>query len=138
MKPTAAQSDRPAADRPSTHQPGIVGQTLLVTALAAVAVALMFLVDSFVPHSKFQAFPSNRGTPAPFAKLITDLRRDKKLVGLAATVTVDGKVVASAVDGERKKDSGVPLELGDQWHLGGITVSITATMIARLIESGQH
>jgi CubicO group peptidase (beta-lactamase class C family) len=131
-------SERPlSTDRPSTGQTGVWGQTLLVTVLAAVAVALMFLADSFVPHSKFQSFPSNRGTPAPFAKLITDLRREKKLVGLAATVTVDGKLVASAIDGERKKDSGVPLELGDQWHLGGITVSITSTMIARLIESGQ-
>jgi CubicO group peptidase (beta-lactamase class C family) len=50
---------------------------------------------------------------------------------------VDGKVVASAVDGERKKGSGVWLEIGDRWHLGGITKSITATMIARLVESGQ-
>jgi CubicO group peptidase (beta-lactamase class C family) len=29
------------------------------------------------------------------------------------------------------------IELGDEWHLGGITSSITATMIARLVESGQ-
>ena len=32
---------------------------------------------------------------------------------------------------------GVPLEISDRWHLGGITKSITSTMIARLIESGQ-
>jgi CubicO group peptidase (beta-lactamase class C family) len=29
------------------------------------------------------------------------------------------------------------IALGDEWHLSGITTSITATMIARLIESGQ-
>ena len=52
-------------------------------------------------------------------------------------VVVDGKVVASAADGERKKGSGVWLEIGDRWHLGGVTKSITATMIARLVESGQ-
>ena len=52
-------------------------------------------------------------------------------------VMVDGQVEAAAADGERKKGSGVPLEIGDRWHLGGITKSITATMIARLIESGQ-
>jgi CubicO group peptidase (beta-lactamase class C family) len=52
-------------------------------------------------------------------------------------VTVDGQVVASAADGERKRGSGVPIELGDRWHLGSITKSITATMIARLIESGR-
>ena len=42
-------------------------------------------------------------------ELITDLRKEKDLVGLAAMVTVDGKVEAAAADGERKIGSGVPL-----------------------------
>jgi CubicO group peptidase (beta-lactamase class C family) len=71
------------------------------------------------------------------ADLITDLRKQKQLVGLAAIVTVDGQVVASASDGERETGSGVSIELGDRWHLGSITKSITATMIARLVESGR-
>src|SRR5262249_41937699 len=29
------------------------------------------------------------------------------------------------------------IELGDRWHLGSVTKSITATMIARLVESGR-
>ena len=74
---------------------------------------------------------------APLTNLIPGLRKEKKLVGLAAMVMVDGQVVASAADGERKKGSGVPIELGDRWHLGSVTKSITATMIARLVESGQ-
>ena len=64
-------------------------------------------------------------------------RKEKNLVGLAAMVMVDGQVEAAAAHGERKIGSGVPLEIGDRWHLGGITKSITATMIARLVESGQ-
>lgn len=74
---------------------------------------------------------------AALGRLVTDLRKDKNLVGLAAMVMVDGKVEAAAAGGERKKGSGVPLEISDRWHLGGITKSITATMIARLVESGQ-
>ena len=74
---------------------------------------------------------------APLTKLIIGLRKEKDLVGLAAMVVVDGQVEAAAADGERKKGSGVWLEIGDRWHLGGITKSITATMIARLVESGQ-
>lgn len=73
----------------------------------------------------------------PLARSIPDLRQERELVGLAAMVMVDGQVVASAVDGERKVWSSVPLEISDRWHLGGIAKSITATMIARLIESGQ-
>jgi CubicO group peptidase (beta-lactamase class C family) len=71
------------------------------------------------------------------AGLVSELRKQKKLVGLAARVVVDGQVVASAADGERKRGSGVPIGLGDRWHLGSITKSITATMIARLVESGK-
>jgi CubicO group peptidase (beta-lactamase class C family) len=77
------------------------------------------------------------GTPVSLTDQIPDLRKEKKLVGLAAMVMVDGQVVASAVDGERKNGSNVPLEIGDRWHLGSITKSVTATMIARLVESGQ-
>jgi CubicO group peptidase (beta-lactamase class C family) len=74
---------------------------------------------------------------APLTKLIVGLRKEKDLVGLAAMVMVDGKIVASAADGERKLGSGVWLQIGDRWHLGGVTKSITATMIARLVESGR-
>jgi CubicO group peptidase (beta-lactamase class C family) len=116
---------------------GAVRQSLLVAGLCVVAVALMFLADSVIQSSIAAARIANRGTPPSFAKLIVDLREEKELVGLAAMVSVDGKVVASAVDGERRSGSGVPVEKGDRWHLGGITTSITATMIARLIESGQ-
>ena len=42
------------------------------------------------------------------ANLITEQRKEKNLVGLAAMVMVDGKVVAAAAHGERKKGSGVP------------------------------
>src|SRR5579871_330299 len=71
------------------------------------------------------------------AGMVSELRKRNKLVGLAARVMVDGHVMASAADGERKRGSGVPIGLGDRWHLGSITKSITATMIARLVESGQ-
>jgi CubicO group peptidase (beta-lactamase class C family) len=81
--------------------------------------------------------PHAEDAEVPFTKLIVGLRKEKDLVGLAAMVTVDGKVVASAADGERKKGSGVWVETSDRWHLGGITKSTTATMIARLVESGQ-
>lgn len=81
--------------------------------------------------------PKNSATADLFTNLITNLRKEKKLVGLATMIMVDGQVEAVAVDGERKKGSGVPIEIGDRWHLGSISKSVTATMIARLVESGQ-
>src|SRR5690606_31912781 len=64
-------------------------------------------------------------------------RREHKLVGLAAMVMTGGEVIESAADGERKSGSDVAVTIEDQWHLGSITKSITATMIARLIEAGK-
>ncbi|MGD9636133.1 MAG: serine hydrolase domain-containing protein [Pirellulales bacterium] len=126
-----------AIDQERPSNPGIWRQVFLVTILTALLMVPMFLAGRALQSFVRPPLVSNRGTPASFAQLNSELRREKDLVGLAALVTIDGKVVASAVDGQRKSQSGVPLELSDQWHLGGITASITATMIARLIESGE-
>jgi CubicO group peptidase (beta-lactamase class C family) len=118
-----------------TYRAGSVARasvTLLLAALVFLALA------GGVFHSSYAGEPRSDGPGgASLAGQITELRKESKLVGLAAMVVVDGKVMASAADGERKIGSGVPIELGDRWHLGSITKSITATMIARLVESGQ-
>ncbi|WP_197531516.1 serine hydrolase domain-containing protein [Posidoniimonas corsicana] len=74
---------------------------------------------------------------AGLAPLVKRLREEKKLVGLAAMVMVDGKVVDQAADGERKQGSGVLVTTSDRWHLGSITKSITSTLIGRLVEAGK-
>jgi len=58
------------------------------------------------------------------------------LVGLGSMILRNGEIIASAVSGDRKKGSGVSLTDKDQWHIGSITKSFTATMIARLVEKG--
>ena len=89
-------------------------------------------------RSNFDGPPRSSGPSGNrLASLVTDLRQEKNLVGLAAMVMVDGELDAAAAHGERKKYSGTSVELGDRWHLGGITKSITATMIARLVEAGK-
>jgi CubicO group peptidase (beta-lactamase class C family) len=102
----------------------------------ATLVVIALAIWKFQPH---HAQPPRVEGPAGAAlgRWISDLRKEKDLVGLAAMVTVDGKVEAAAADGERKIGSDVPVQIGDRWHLGGISKSITATMIARLVESGR-
>src|SRR5437016_765830 len=109
----------------------LVSVMLLLAALAFIALA------GGVFDSSYHGAPRGDGPAgASLAGLITELRKEKKLVGLAAMVMVDGQVMASAAQGQRKKGSGVPIELGDRWHLGSITKPITAMMIARLVELG--
>jgi CubicO group peptidase (beta-lactamase class C family) len=107
-----------------------------VMVLLAALALIPLTVGAF--SSSYEGAPRSDGPAgASLADLVTVLRKEHKLVGLAAMVMVDGKVMSSAAEGERKKGSGVPLELSDRWHLGSITKSITATMIGRLVESGQ-
>ncbi len=88
--------------------------------------------------SSYDSPPRTSGVNSEsLAKLVIYERKQRNLVGLAAMVMVDGRIESAVADGERMYGSGVPLELDDRWHLGGITKSITATMVARLIESGK-
>src|SRR5262249_27594050 len=93
---------------------------------------------SRLTDSKFNG-PTKIDGPAGelLGKLVADQRKDKTLVGLAAMVMVDGQIEAAAADGERKLGSGVSVAIADQCDLGGIGKSVQATMIARLVESGQ-
>jgi CubicO group peptidase (beta-lactamase class C family) len=70
-------------------------------------------------------------------QLIKDQRKSSDVVGLGAVVIQQGEAIGPAVSGERKKGSQVALEAQDRWHVGSITKSITATMIARLVERGE-
>lgn len=74
-------------------------------------------------------------------KLVTKIKKEKGIVGLGALVMQNGEVKAQAVAGVRKHKSTVPVTVtvtvNDQWHLGSITKSITATMLASLVKEGK-
>ena len=104
----------------------------------AIIVLLHFMTSSPTAQDSqpLETAEEKKSLPLPdrLQRLVSRIRANKKLVGLAAVIMVDGKVIASAADGERKIGSGIPLEVGDKFHIGSITKSITATMLARLIE----
>ncbi|MCT7957322.1 serine hydrolase domain-containing protein [Laspinema palackyanum] len=54
----------------------------------------------------------------------------------AAIVTSEGMSAIGAV-GERKYGSGIPVTIGDRFHLGSCTKAMTATLLGRLVEAGQ-
>jgi CubicO group peptidase (beta-lactamase class C family) len=110
---------------------------LIVSALCVIALVALPLLGGFVDVDDDQIATSSGQKGNALASLVSDLRKENKLVGLAALVTVDGQVEAAAVEGERKSGSGVPATIEDRWHVGGISKAITATMIARLVEAGQ-
>jgi CubicO group peptidase (beta-lactamase class C family) len=68
---------------------------------------------------------------------IEPVRKKLSLVGMGAMVLVDGKTVASAVCGKRRQKSDVAVTVDDKWHWGSITKSMTATVVARLVERSE-
>ncbi len=88
--------------------------------------------------SIFAAAPTTdeRSYQQTLDRLVAEHRNDLELVGLGVMVMRHGEIVASAVVGERKSGSGVALTDKDKWHIGSITKSFTATLIARMVERG--
>lgn len=63
-------------------------------------------------------------------------RRELGLAGLAVAVSSRGGATRVWQCGERKRRSAVAVAEGDVWALGSCTKSLTATMIARLVDRG--
>ncbi|WP_226669264.1 serine hydrolase domain-containing protein [Microbulbifer aggregans] len=101
--------------------------------------ALSFLIVPLV-LSSINCFASEANPITQIDKLlkrhVDEKRKSANLAGLGAIVIQDSKIIGLSVSGERKKGDGVLVSQKDLWHIGSITKSFTATMIARLIEKG--
>ncbi|WP_353406185.1 serine hydrolase domain-containing protein [Pseudoteredinibacter isoporae] len=58
------------------------------------------------------------------------------LIGIGGVVIHNNTIQALASEGLRKKGSPETLTVNDKWHLGSVTKSMTATVIARLVQKG--
>ena len=67
---------------------------------------------------------------------VEETRAQANLVGLGAGLLIDGEIVAIAVDGNRVRGKDTPLSPEAVWHMGSITKSMTATLLAALAEDG--
>ena len=68
--------------------------------------------------------------------IVSEEHANSGLVSLGAAISKNRVHLATAVYGERETKSGVPVSIDDKWHIGSVTKSMTATMIARLVERG--
>ena len=69
---------------------------------------------------------------ARFEARVVRLHNDTGLTGVVAAVMTDGRLAGAAASGERRRGSGIPVTVDDGWHIGSITKSITATLLAVL------
>jgi CubicO group peptidase (beta-lactamase class C family) len=72
----------------------------------------------------------------PLSQVLETLRMQNNVPALAAAIVKNGVLLESAAVGERALGSGIKVELTDAFHLGSISKSFTATIIAKLVEQG--
>jgi CubicO group peptidase (beta-lactamase class C family) len=76
----------------------------------------------------------------PDAALTAARVHELRLMARAPAIGVgwqfEGRAKHILVDGRRAVDRPVAVEPSDQWHLGSVTKSFTATLVARLIDAG--
>ena len=100
-----------------------------LSALAA-TVALAFGSDGTVVEGSVDDFQADLETR------MARVRDNTGLTAVAAAVIVDGELAGAAVSGERRRDSGISVTVDDRWHVGSITKSMTATLLAVLEDDG--
>jgi len=106
-------------------------------------VAFTFRLEEEAPNKLFevQIGPSSPPDMAPAAaaewstlqELIDQFVGDN-IPAIAAAIIEGGEVVDLAVAGVRMTGSDTPVAKGDRFHTGSVTKSMTATMVARLVE----
>lgn len=67
---------------------------------------------------------------------VEGFRAEGGVPGMAVGVVRGDQLIAAGAAGERIVDSGVPVTVHDQWHLGSNTKSMTATVAASMVEEG--
>ncbi len=81
-----------------------------------------------------------RAEPAqPFASLndvLLPIRDQTRVPALAAAVVLSNRIVAAGAVGVRVAESTARVTIDDKFHVGSCTKSMTATLIARLVEQG--
>jgi CubicO group peptidase (beta-lactamase class C family) len=99
-------------------------QLLRIPGLAACALVLASL-------------PPARSDVRDVSAVLVPIRAKNDVPGLAAAVVRGGELVALGADGVRKRGSEVRITAQDRFHMGSCTKSMTATMLATLVEEGK-
>jgi CubicO group peptidase (beta-lactamase class C family) len=116
--------------RPEPTKKNIMTKTILIGIVLISLGAMVFVRGR-------DAKPSAIAYSDPVSQMLENIREKHNLPALAAAVVVDGKVVATSAVGFRKNGGTEKVMADDQFHLGSVTKSMTATVAAMLVEQGK-
>ena len=75
------------------------------------------------------------GLDAKINRLARTIRRRRSLTAVGIAVLHSDSAVHMAAHGLRKRGGSKPVSIDDKWHIGSVTKSLTATLIAILVEN---
>lgn len=75
--------------------------------------------------------------PQDVSSLLERIRNSHEVPALTAAAVVEGKIVAIGAAGFRKAGGEEHVTMSDSWHLGSCTKSMTASVVAMLVEEGK-
>jgi CubicO group peptidase (beta-lactamase class C family) len=90
----------------------------------------------FLPAAIQPAAPPKL-TDADLAAILEPIRKKHGVPALAAALVLSGRIVATAAVGVRKWGDATPVTVDDEFHLGSITKSMTATVVEMLVHEGK-
>jgi CubicO group peptidase (beta-lactamase class C family) len=116
--------------KPEPSKKNIIMRTILVGIVLLSLGALVFVrgSDTKTPAIEYSD---------PVSRMLENIREKHSLPALAAAVVVDGKVIVTNAVGFRKNGGPEKVTADDQFHLGSVTKSMTATVAAMLVEQGK-
>ena len=79
----------------------------------------------------------SRAEPEDLGPVLEPLRRRHNLPALAGGIVQGDELVAVGATGRRRRGSFQKVTANDLWHIGSCTKTMTATLLARLVESGE-
>jgi CubicO group peptidase (beta-lactamase class C family) len=83
-----------------------------------------------------QTPPANNVQASTYQDALSTIRQKYGLPAVGSAIFYNGELIFEGVEGTRSIDGTDAVDLADQWHLGSITKSMTATVTARLVENG--
>jgi CubicO group peptidase (beta-lactamase class C family) len=104
------------------------------------AVALLLAAAPAVAQEKAPKTgrrPAAKSAPERVETLLEPLRERHGLPALGAAFVHRGELLAIGVTGVRKHGAKTKVTIDDKWHIGSCTKSMTATLVARMVERGE-
>lgn len=95
------------------------------------------------PARAMRALALDTSTPADefewknLADLLTKIRQDAGIPGIAAAIVQNGRIVDMAAVGLRAAGTDDSVSVDDRWHIGSVTKSMTAVVVGAVVESGR-